>query len=102
MFLFWRKQSVLPAIWVRFEMNGREITLEESTISEEKETLEAARDCLKHVFRNFRKRRYKDPIEIWIRGNHLHYIFEAWVNCSREKKRVDKVFKEMNRKLSRV
>ncbi len=43
MFLF-RKKPVLPAIEIYYKMEGMEITLEESVITEEKETLEAIRD----------------------------------------------------------
>ena len=35
-----KKKLVLPAIEIHNEMNGREITLEESIIPKEKETLE--------------------------------------------------------------
>ena len=102
MFCLSRKRSVLPALWVRFEMNGREVTLEESVIPEEKETLEAARDCLKHIFRKFRKRKGQDPIEIWIRGNHMEYFFEAIVCCRKVKKQVESMFEELNGKLSSI
>ena len=102
MFLFWKRRSVLPAVWVRFEMNGREISLEESVIPEEKETLEAARDVIKHAFRKFRKRRLQDPIEIWVRGTHMVYFFEASVCCKRTNQQVERVFKEMNGKLRSI
>jgi len=102
MVLFWKRWSVLPAVYIRYEMNGREISLDESVIPEEKETLEAARDVIKHFFREFRKRRFQDPIEIWIRGNHPDYSFEVRVCCRRRNQQVERVFEELKKTLSRV
>ncbi len=77
MFFLWRNPVVLPVIDIHYEMDGREISLEESVIPEEKETLEAIRDCLQHVFRECESCQHQDSIEIWVRGNHLDYFFAA-------------------------
>ena len=44
-----RGKTGVSAIDIHYEMDDREITLEESIIPEENETLEAIGDCLQHV-----------------------------------------------------
>lgn len=102
MFLLRRKSGILPAIEIHYEMDGREITLEESIIPEEKETLEAIKECLLYVFREFVRCRHRDSVEIWVRGNYMDYFFEARVCCREVKDQIDRVFDRMNRELAKI
>lgn len=102
MFLLRKKTVALPAIEIHYEMDGREITLEKSFIPEEKETLEAIRDCLQHVFWKFETCLHRDPVEICVRGDHMDYFFEARVCCREVKDRVEMVFEELNRVLTMI
>lgn len=71
------KKLVLTTVEIYYEMDGREISLEESVIPEEKDTLEAIRDCLLHVLRECERCRHRESIEIWVRGDYMDYFFEA-------------------------
>ncbi len=83
-------------------MSGREFTPEDSVIPEEKETLEAIRDCLQHVFRKFERCRHQDSIEIWVRGNYMDYFFKARVCCRTAKARVDWLFEKIKKELIKI
>ena len=67
---------------------------------EEKETIETIRDCLQHVFRGFKSCRHGDPVDIWVKGDHLDYMFIAEVCCRSMKKRVERLFDDLNCKLA--
>ncbi len=91
---------MLPVI--KFQFHYLELTPDDSTIPEEKETMEAIKDCLEHVFQDFNSSRYKKPVDILVKGNYLDFEFIAEVHNKKDLKTAERLFVDLNSKLAAI